>query len=176
MAERWEWVEIIEPQTQEHMYANLTTGECVWDPPPGVKIKKTDDNQWWELFDPNTSRFYYYNASSQKTVWHRPQHCDIIPLAKLQTLKQNTEVREADQRRRENSVKREIGTQTPLSTPVRYLVIFSLSHFLFWYTAIKSEWKLKTSLNYRAQCSKGNNSNKHSIKIFLAFYLVCSRT
>ena len=36
-------------------------------------------------------RFYYYNATSQKTVWHRPARCDIIPLAKLQTLKQNTE-------------------------------------------------------------------------------------
>ncbi|KAK7479776.1 hypothetical protein BaRGS_00028956, partial [Batillaria attramentaria] len=35
---RWEWVEIIEPQSKEHMYANLTTGECVWDPPPGVNI------------------------------------------------------------------------------------------------------------------------------------------
>ena len=35
---RWEWVEIIEPRTREHMYANLTTGECVWDPPPGVKM------------------------------------------------------------------------------------------------------------------------------------------
>ena len=42
----------------------------------------------------NTSRFYYYNASSQKTVWHRPADCDIIPLAKLQTLKQNTEVKQ----------------------------------------------------------------------------------
>lgn len=30
---RMEWVEIIEPRTKEHMYANLTTGECVWDPP-----------------------------------------------------------------------------------------------------------------------------------------------
>ena len=30
---RVEWVEIIEPKTKEHMYANLTTGECVWDPP-----------------------------------------------------------------------------------------------------------------------------------------------
>ena len=40
----------------------------------------------------NTSRFYYYNATSQTTVWHRPADCDIIPLAKLQTLKQNTEV------------------------------------------------------------------------------------
>ncbi|KAJ8337762.1 hypothetical protein SKAU_G00367280 [Synaphobranchus kaupii] len=57
----------------------------------GVQIKRTGDNQWWELFDPNTSRFYYYNASSQRTVWHRPQGCDIIPLAKLQTLKQNSD-------------------------------------------------------------------------------------
>ena len=40
----------------------------------------------------NTSRFYYYNATTQTTVWHRPADCDIIPLAKLQTLKQNTEV------------------------------------------------------------------------------------
>ncbi|XP_066572261.1 rho GTPase-activating protein 39 [Amia ocellicauda] len=91
MAERLEWVEIIEPRTRERMYANLLTGECVWDPPQGVRIKRTSDNQWWELFDPNTSRFYYYNAASQRTVWHRPQTCDIIPLAKLQTLKQNTD-------------------------------------------------------------------------------------
>ncbi|XP_055995924.1 rho GTPase-activating protein 39-like isoform X16 [Ostrea edulis] len=75
-----------------------------------VYRKKTDNNQWWELFDPNTSRFYYYNATSQKTVWHRPQNCDIIPLAKLQTLKQNTEVRDGS----EGSAKREISTQTPL--------------------------------------------------------------
>lgn len=88
---RLEWVEIIEPRTRERMYANLLTGECVWDPPQGVRIKRTVENQWWELFDPNTSRFYYYNASTQRTVWHRPQGCDIIPLAKLQTLKQQTD-------------------------------------------------------------------------------------
>ena len=46
-----EWVEIIEPRTKEHMYANLTTGECVWDPPAGVPVKKTNENQGWELFD-----------------------------------------------------------------------------------------------------------------------------
>ncbi|XP_055705613.1 rho GTPase-activating protein 39 isoform X2 [Phlebotomus papatasi] len=90
-SERIEWVEIIEPRTKEHMYANLTTGECVWDPPEGVNIKRTNDSQWWELFDTNTHRFYYYNVASQTTVWHRPVDCDIIPLAKLQTLKQNTE-------------------------------------------------------------------------------------
>lgn len=88
---RVEWVEIIEPKTGEHMYANLATGECVWDPPEGVPVKRTDTNQWWELFDPHTARFYYYNASSQRTVWHKPSNCDIIPLAKLQTLKHNTD-------------------------------------------------------------------------------------
>ncbi|PSN44409.1 hypothetical protein C0J52_05744 [Blattella germanica] len=108
-----EWVEIIEPRTKEHMYANLTTGECVWDPPPGVPVKKTDNNQWWELFDQNTSRFYYYNATSQKTVWHRPQNCDIIPLAKLQTLKQNTEPVPEDAVSSEEPRKKESATQTP---------------------------------------------------------------
>lgn len=107
-----EWVEIIEPRTKEHMYANLTTGECVWDPPSGVSVKKTDDNQWWELFDQNTRRFYYYNAVSQKTVWHRPSNCDIIPLAKLQTLKHNTEP-PADEDGDETKSKESVGTQTP---------------------------------------------------------------
>lgn len=38
------------------MFANLSTGECVWEPPVGVPVKKTDEAQWWELFDQNTSR------------------------------------------------------------------------------------------------------------------------
>ncbi|KAF2366059.1 MyTH4 domain [Trinorchestia longiramus] len=79
-----EWVEIIEPTSRNIMYANLTTGQCVWELPSSVPYKKFDANQWWELFDNKTSRFYYYNATSSKTVWHRPQNCDIIPLAKLQ--------------------------------------------------------------------------------------------
>lgn len=54
----------------------------------GVEIKRSDDNQWWELFDVNTRRFYYYNVASHTTVWHRPLNSDIIPLAKLQCLKQ----------------------------------------------------------------------------------------
>ena len=62
----------------------------MWDPPSGVRVKRANADQWWELFDQRTSRFYYYNASRQKTVWQRPNgvKCDIIPLAKLQTLKQ----------------------------------------------------------------------------------------
>lgn len=59
--------------------------------PQNVPIKRSNSSQWWELFDPKTDRFYYYNCSSQKTVWHKPTNCDIIPLAKLQILKQNTE-------------------------------------------------------------------------------------
>lgn len=114
-AERVEWVEIIEPKTKEHMYANLTTGECVWDPPEGVKVKKTDSSQWWELFDINTHRFYYFNATTQTTVWHRPSDCDIIPLAKLQTLKQNTD----PQKRRESATQTNHGApQVPKLEPV----------------------------------------------------------
>ena len=48
-----EWVEIVEPRTKEHMYANLrcninslprltirffSTGECSWEAPPGVRV------------------------------------------------------------------------------------------------------------------------------------------
>lgn len=40
-------------------------------------------------------------------MWHRPTDCDIIPLAKLQTLKQNTD----PQKRRETS------TQTNQAAP-----------------------------------------------------------
>ncbi|XP_045112239.1 serine-rich adhesin for platelets-like isoform X25 [Portunus trituberculatus] len=122
---RLEWVEIIEPSTRNIMFANLTTGQCVWDPPPGAHVKKFDDNQWWELFDTNTSRFYYYNATSQKTVWHRPQNCDIIPLAKLQLfsqqqIKQNTEVADDDDGRK--VVKESIGTQTPAKLQIPFTI------------------------------------------------------
>ena len=48
-------------------------------------------------------RFYYYNAASQKTVWHKPTGCDIIPLAKLQTLKQNTEPKDSSNKLRYDS-------------------------------------------------------------------------
>ncbi|XP_018604723.2 rho GTPase-activating protein 39 isoform X2 [Scleropages formosus] len=120
MAERLEWVEIIEPRTRERMYANLVTGECVWDPPQGVRIKRSGEDQWWELFDPNTSRFYYYSASSQRTVWHRPRDCDIIPLAKLQTLKQSTDAQPGSahqpHRRRRASADSSPGRGSAVST------------------------------------------------------------
>ncbi|GFR02080.1 rho GTPase-activating protein 39 [Trichonephila clavata] len=84
-----EWFEILEPCTKEEIYVNMYTGECVWYPPPGALIKKSDDNLWWEIFDPNSSRFYYYNAATQKTVWQKPQNSDVLSLSKLQALKQS---------------------------------------------------------------------------------------
>uniref|UniRef100_A0A674HKS8 Rho GTPase-activating protein 39-like n=1 Tax=Taeniopygia guttata TaxID=59729 RepID=A0A674HKS8_TAEGU len=87
MAESSDWVEIIEPRSQERMYVNLTTGECSWEPPPNLKVRQSDQKQWWELFDQNNNRFYYYNAITRQTVWHRPQGCDIVPLAQLQAMK-----------------------------------------------------------------------------------------
>ena len=77
-----------------------------------VPIKRTDSSQWWELFDTNTQRFYYYNAATQKTVWHRPSKCDIIPLAKLQTLKQNTDPSE----RKEHGTALQQKAHSPMST------------------------------------------------------------
>uniref|UniRef100_A0A8C9SNG7 Rho GTPase-activating protein 39 n=1 Tax=Scleropages formosus TaxID=113540 RepID=A0A8C9SNG7_SCLFO len=112
---RLEWVEIIEPRTRERMYANLLTGECVWDPPQGVRIKRSGEDQWWELFDPNTSRFYYYSATSQRTVWHRPRDCDIIPLAKLQTLKQSAD--STPPRSRHGSTSSSLDQETPDKQP-----------------------------------------------------------
>ena len=35
---QYEWVEIIEPNSGERMYANVITGECLWDPPPDVPV------------------------------------------------------------------------------------------------------------------------------------------
>lgn len=75
------------------MYVNLTTGECGWDPPPGVSVRQADGNQWWELFDPNSGRFYYYNSTGRRTVWHRPQGADIVPLSQLQAMKRCSEAR-----------------------------------------------------------------------------------
>ncbi|KAI1731386.1 rhoGAP domain-containing protein [Ditylenchus destructor] len=86
-----EWIEIVEPKSRERMYANLVTGECSWEAPLNVPVKRTQENQVWELYDSSTSRFYYYNPTTMETVWNKPPNCDIIPLAKLQLLKENTE-------------------------------------------------------------------------------------
>ena len=90
---RIDWVEILEPRSGEKMFVNLVSGDCGWDEPRGVAIKRLheqDGHQWWELFDSKTSRFYYYNATTQQTCWQKPKSSSaiIIPLAKFQLLKQ----------------------------------------------------------------------------------------
>lgn len=35
---RCEWVQIVEPRSKEFMYANLVTGECLWEPPSAVPM------------------------------------------------------------------------------------------------------------------------------------------
>lgn len=85
----------MEPRSREHMYVNLTTGECGWDPPTGVPVRQTDGNQWWELFDHQSGRFYYYNSSERRTVWHRPQGADIVPLSQLQAMRRCRDIKRA---------------------------------------------------------------------------------
>ncbi|XP_051270180.1 rho GTPase-activating protein 39 isoform X1 [Dicentrarchus labrax] len=90
-----DWVEILEPRSRERMYVNLTTGECGWDPPPGLPVRQADGNQWWELFDHHSGRFYYYNSTGRRTVWHRPQGADIVPLSQLQAMRRCSEAKRA---------------------------------------------------------------------------------
>jgi hypothetical protein len=86
-----QWIEILDPVTRQRMFANLISGHCLWEPPVGVAVRRMEENQWWELYDSETRRSYYYNPISTQTIWQRPIHGDIIPLARLQALKQNTE-------------------------------------------------------------------------------------
>ncbi|XP_010880185.2 rho GTPase-activating protein 39 isoform X2 [Esox lucius] len=90
-----DWVEILEPRSQERMYVNLATGECGWNPPLGTPVRQADGNQWWELFDPQSGRFYYYNSVGRRTVWHRPPGVDIVPLSQLQAMKRCSEAKRA---------------------------------------------------------------------------------
>jgi hypothetical protein len=89
-----EWIEILEPKTNCQMFANLITGECVWNEPKNASkiIRNGEMTQWWELFDEKSQRFYYYCAKEEKTIWKKPKDLNsiIVPLAKLQTIKQNT--------------------------------------------------------------------------------------
>ncbi|KAI6241170.1 hypothetical protein M3Y99_00339800 [Aphelenchoides fujianensis] len=86
------WYEIIDPKTRKRMFANLQNGQVEWTLPEDVPVKKADENQWWELWDQKQGRFYYYRPSTCKTTWEKPLGTEIIPLARLQHLKENTEV------------------------------------------------------------------------------------
>lgn len=81
-----EWIEIVDPQSNNIIYANPVTGECSWEKPPGIYIKpRSPGGEWWELFDVKNELPYYYNTETKATVWARPKQGLIIPLAKIQT-------------------------------------------------------------------------------------------
>ncbi|KAJ1360740.1 hypothetical protein KIN20_019789 [Parelaphostrongylus tenuis] len=85
-----EWVEIVEPQTKQHMYANLITGQCSWEPPPGNVPTNINGGSCLirrrivttTIMPPRCER-------SGNDRWGLKS--TFIPLAKLQTLKENTE-------------------------------------------------------------------------------------
>ncbi|EGD72388.1 preoptic area regulatory factor 2 [Salpingoeca rosetta] len=105
------WVEIIEPSSGRKVYANTTSGECLWKPPAGASFKPCSEDQWWELKDANSGRAYYYNATTKVTVWDRPQHGDIVPLAKLQETQRQIVEKEEGQSRRGTATGQEAQTQ-----------------------------------------------------------------
>eukprot|EP00049_Salpingoeca_infusionum_P000574 m.40958 g.40958 ORF g.40958 m.40958 type:complete len:610 (+) comp10491_c0_seq1:149-1978(+) len=84
-----EWVQLLEPTKKRMVYANITTGECSWNPPVGATYQPASDDQWWELRDPSTGKPYYFNASTGITVWGRPASGHIVALAKLQEAQQH---------------------------------------------------------------------------------------
>lgn len=84
MASGVEWVEIQCPRTGEPMFANLDTGECLWEAPLGATVRGSSVNQWWELYDPNSNKNYYHNSTTGETVWKKPRGAEILPLTKLQ--------------------------------------------------------------------------------------------
>jgi len=106
----YEWVEILEPETQRKMYANVVTGDCLWEAPSGVPVKPNHENQWWELHDANTGRSYYYNASSHATMWDRPPTGEIVALAKLQQMQEELA-------KEEKSAINPTSSPTPTPTP-----------------------------------------------------------
>ncbi|KAL5267975.1 hypothetical protein ACHWQZ_G004877 [Mnemiopsis leidyi] len=84
MASDVEWVEIRCPRTGEPLFANLDTGECLWEAPLGATVRAANVNQWWELYDSNSHKNYYHNSSTGETVWKKPRGAEILPLTKLQ--------------------------------------------------------------------------------------------
>ncbi|XP_064384607.1 rho GTPase-activating protein 39-like isoform X2 [Halichondria panicea] len=113
-----QWVEIIEPQSKERMFANPSTGEISLTAPDGVKIKPMSQNQWWELYDAGSDSYYYYNAHTGDTVWDRPgDDADIIPLTKLQSTSAEETSEETDGGQPVTTQANEVPGTTPNSQP-----------------------------------------------------------
>lgn len=84
----FEWVEILEPSSRKRMFANIATGDCLWELTPGIPFKPCHDDQWWELYDSGSTKHYYYNVATQQTVWDRPTSGDVVALSKLQSMQE----------------------------------------------------------------------------------------
>ena len=85
MDDTFEYVEITDPQSNKSFYANIKTGECVWEKPSGlVRLKDPKTQQWWELFDDTSKLPYYFNTETGATEWLRPFDAVIVPLAAIQ--------------------------------------------------------------------------------------------
>ncbi|KAJ3318115.1 hypothetical protein HDU76_000932 [Blyttiomyces sp. JEL0837] len=84
--------EIKDPMTGKTFFANVTTGECFWEVPPGAVIVPKDPNvdEWWELFDENHKLSsilihpYYYNTRTGETEWLKPSSGLVLPLQAIQ--------------------------------------------------------------------------------------------
>ncbi|KAL5267976.1 hypothetical protein ACHWQZ_G004877 [Mnemiopsis leidyi] len=107
MASDVEWVEIRCPRTGEPLFANLDTGECLWEAPLGATVRAANVNQWWELYDSNSHKNYYHNSSTGETVWKKPRGAEILPLTKLQPTETRPDTRAAPHKTPSNSMYRE---------------------------------------------------------------------
>uniref|UniRef100_A0AC34R879 Rho-GAP domain-containing protein n=2 Tax=Panagrolaimus sp. JU765 TaxID=591449 RepID=A0AC34R879_9BILA len=158
-----EWIEIIDPKSRQRMFANLVTGHCAWEPPPGVNVKRMKENQWWELFDSNTRRQYYYNPMTTETIWQRPIHGDIIPLARLQLLKQNTEMNVGELNRPSGSSSSTPRTRRKvIDVPTKSSELSSDFHYSNFCNELANQLaEIPTSSNYYDARSNGSSLQRN---------------
>ncbi|KAI8081778.1 uncharacterized protein BX664DRAFT_380722 [Halteromyces radiatus] len=82
----YDWVEIVDPNSNHTFFANPTTGECLWEKPLTGSMKMTDpEGDWWELWDEKTNLPYYYHTQTCVTEWTKPVDKHVVPLIKIQS-------------------------------------------------------------------------------------------
>ncbi|ORZ15334.1 hypothetical protein BCR42DRAFT_416883 [Absidia repens] len=82
----YDWVEIVDPNSNHTFFANPTTGECLWEKPLTGSMKCSDpEGDWWELWDDKTNLPYYYHTQTCATEWTKPVDKQVVPLIKIQS-------------------------------------------------------------------------------------------